>query len=58
MTIGKINRAIAFGCAVVLALAIAAPASARKPLRPHHRGLRLDLARREGRGALASVLRA
>jgi hypothetical protein len=32
MTIGKINRAIAFGCAVALAVAIAGPASARKPL--------------------------
>ena len=32
MTISKINRAIAFGCAVALAAALAGPASARKPL--------------------------
>ena len=32
MTIAKINRAIAFGCAVALMAAIAGPASARKPL--------------------------
>jgi hypothetical protein len=32
MTIGKINRAIAFGCAVVLAVAFAGPVSARNAL--------------------------
>ena len=32
MTIGTINRALAFGCAVALAAALAGPASARKPL--------------------------
>jgi hypothetical protein len=32
MTIGNINRALALGCAVALAAAIATPASARKPL--------------------------
>jgi hypothetical protein len=32
MTIAKINRAIAFGCAVALAAAIAGPASARNAL--------------------------
>jgi hypothetical protein len=32
MIIGTINRALALGCAVALAVAIAAPASARKPL--------------------------
>jgi hypothetical protein len=38
MTIAKINRAIAFGCAVALAAAIAGPASARKPLTDAERG--------------------
>jgi hypothetical protein len=32
MTIRNINRALALGCAVALAAAIATPASARKPL--------------------------
>jgi hypothetical protein len=32
MTIGNINRALAFTCAIALAAAIAGPASARKPL--------------------------